>query len=61
VETKKKTGFVEDLRSNGWRYAVPVLGLSLFYGMRAIGIGYWIAVSLPLMAIFLIGVFVSRR
>jgi hypothetical protein len=53
--------FKGDLRTNGGRYAVTLLGVALYFAMTALGASLWLAVLLPVLVGAGLGFVVRRR
>lgn len=53
--------FMGDLRVNRWRYAAPVLGIAMYFGLKALGAGLWIAVVTPVLLAIGLEFMIGRR
>jgi hypothetical protein len=53
--------FMGDLRANWWRYAAPVLGIAVYFGLEALGADLWIAIVIPVLLAAGLGFIVGRR
>lgn len=58
---KRDVTFMEDLRTNGWRYAAPVLGITLYLVLNALGADLWIAILVPVLVAAGLGFVVGHR
>jgi hypothetical protein len=53
--------FMGDLRANRGRYAVPVLGIAMYLGLKNLGVDLWIAIVIPMLLAAGLGLMTGRR